>query len=66
MGIYLVIDNLECLILNIYCICDYGTLDSLIEYKLILSELANFIYDERYNDVIIAGDFNSDPKEDRR
>ena len=47
--------------MNVYLNCDYGTLDSLIEYKTNLAELSNFLNEENYDDVLIVGDMNCDP-----
>ena len=54
-------NNTVYLILNIYCICDYGTVDALIEYKSTLADLHNILQNEFFHDVFITGDFNADP-----
>ena len=53
------------LILNIYCICDYGTIDAFVEYNSTLATLDNIIKTETYSDLFIVGDFNADPLKGR-
>ena len=48
-----------------YCICDYGNVDSLIEYKSTLATVSNIIDFENFDDIIAVGDFNADPNKGR-
>ena len=65
MGMRIEIDTVHYLILNIYCICDYGTLDSLIEYKSIMADLFNICNDEIFDELVLVGDLNADPNKGR-
>ena len=65
MAIKLIIGESSYLLINVYLNCDYGNNESLIEYKNSMAQLANFINSEAYDDIIIAGDFNSDPVKSR-
>ena len=40
---------------------DYRTIESLIEYKENLAEIEEKINDEEYDELILSGDFSSDP-----
>ena len=53
------------LILNVYCICDYGNVDCFIEYKSTLATMDNIAKSENYNELFIVGDFNADPSKGR-
>ena len=53
------------LLLNVYLNCDYRTVESLIEFKENLAEIEQKIADVEYDELIIAGDFNSDPNKGR-
>ena len=46
-------------------ICDYRTIESFIEYKEILAEIEENIADTEYDELIVSGDFNSDPNKKR-
>ena len=62
MGLKIIFpNNVTYLVLNIYCICDYGSVEALIEYKSTLADLHNIINCESFYDVILTGDFNADP-----
>ena len=65
MGIRLKFNHITYALLNIYCNCDYRTIDSLIEYKSVMSDLSNFCSDEFYDETLLAGDFNCDPHKGR-
>ena len=65
MAIKLIMGESSYLLFNVYMNCDYGTNESLIEYKNSMAQLANFINAEAYDDIIIAGDFNCDPVKSR-
>ena len=51
------------ILLNVYLNCDYITFISLKKYKENLAEIA--IFTEEYDEVIISGEFNSDPNKGR-
>ena len=53
------------LILNIYFICDYDNIDSLLEYMSTIATLENITKTENYNELFIVGDFNADPNKGR-
>ena len=65
MGIEMQFEDIKYVILNVYCNCDYRTIDSLIEYKSIMSDLSNFCSNESYDEILIMGDFNCDPNKGR-
>ena len=65
MGIKIEFGEISYLLINIYLNCDYGSIESLIDYKDNLAKLANFINSEIYDEVLIAGDFNCDPSKGR-
>ena len=65
LGLKLSYGTTNLIILNVYLNCDYGTLDSLIEYKTNLAELSNFLNGEDYDEVLIVGDMNCDPQKGR-
>ena len=45
--------------------CNYRTIESLIEYKENFAKIEEKFFDEEYDELIISGDFNSDPKKGR-
>ena len=49
------------LLLNIYCYCDYGNVQSLLYYKFHMAELSDFSSNENFTELIIVGDMNADP-----
>ena len=66
MGLKVILPDKSCLlILNVYLICDYGNIDSLLEYKSTLADLGNILEFENFQEVIITGDFNADPNKGR-
>ena len=65
VGLKLQFNDLIYAIVNVYFTCDYGNLDSLIEYKSNFSDLANLISTENFDEIIVAGDFNCDPNKGR-
>ena len=65
MGLRLSIGEVNYLILNVYLTCDYGTVDSLVEYKSTISQLSNIMTMENFSDIFIVGDFNCDPRRGR-
>ena len=65
MGLKLLAGNCQYLILNVYSPCDYGSIDSLIEYKSNMAQLSNVCLDEMYDVMLMLGDFNCDPSRGR-
>jgi len=65
MGIKLQYNFSTYLLLNVYLPCDYGDVNSLIDYKFQLAELNNIVLQESYDEIMIIGDFNSDPHKGR-
>ena len=65
MGLRVKINNIVYLLLNIYCYCDYGDLDSLLNYKSILADLSNICDAKNFDEIIIVGDANADPSKGR-
>ena len=65
MGLKIEIGPARYLVINIYLICDYRNVESLVEYKSILAELGNVLASEDFDNVIIAGDWNADPNKGR-
>ena len=61
MGLKIKFNDLTYFLINIYCFCDYGNADSLINYKSQMAELSNFCENEEFDDLVIAGDMNADP-----
>ena len=65
MGVKINFGNITYLVLNIYCICDYGSSESLLIYKSIMADLSNICELEYFNELIILGDMNADPARGR-
>ena len=65
MGVNVSVDGRSYAILNVYCPCDYGVLDSLVEYKNTISEIASYCSDGFFDEIAIFGDFNCDPTKGR-
>ena len=66
MGLKLSFSNdRNILLLNIYMPCDYGTYDSLLEYRASLAKMLNICETEQFDDLIILGDGNADPNKGR-
>ena len=65
MGLKIIFNNTTYLLVNVYINCDYGTIDSMIEYNTNLANLSNIMNDENYSELIISGDFNCDPTKGR-
>ena len=61
MGLKLSAGEYTCLLLNVYCICDYRTQESLLSYKDTLAQISNICSENLYDDICIIGDFNCDP-----
>ena len=61
MGLKISSAAYSCLLLNVYCTCDYRTQDSLIEYKNTMSQLSNICNESLCDDICMIGDFNCDP-----
>ena len=67
MGLRIVVDGFNTiLLLNVYFTCDYGTIDSHLEYKSTLADLSNILQSENFSDVCITGDMNADPYKSNR
>ena len=60
LGLKLQLNNVIYVIIFVYFTCDYGNLDSLIEYKSNFSDLANLISTEKFDTIIVTKDFNCD------
>ena len=46
---------------NVYSICDYRTIECLIEYRLIMSQLANVSISENFDNIFITDDLKCVP-----
>ena len=53
------------LLLNVYMPCDLQTSDSLENYRCMLGKLEVVIREQNVTDLIVAGDFNADPRKGR-
>ena len=58
-------DDSTILLLNVYMPCDYGNIDSALDYQTTLAKLENIFETESFDDVCIVGDFNADPNKGR-
>ena len=47
--------------LNVYFFCDYGDIESLLNYKSMLGFLSSILQNETFDEVVVAGDLNADP-----
>ena len=65
MGLKIKFNELTYFLINIYCFCDYGNADSLLNFKSQMAELSNFCESEEFDDLVIAGDLNADPTKGR-
>ena len=65
MGLVLENPTYRMVIFNVYLNCDYRTLDSLHDYQTSIGNIANFIREESFDDIVLAGDFNCDPSKGR-
>lgn len=66
LGVKIQFPNDYCfLILNVYLPCDYGDIDSLIEFRSTLADIANAFDSEEFDNFICVGDFNADPNKGR-
>ena len=65
MGLKIIFPQYKILLINAYYICDYGNIDSLIEYRSTLALTANIIDTETFDEFIALGDFNADPNKGR-
>ena len=61
MGLKIKNNNSNVILLNVYMPCDLGNQESSISYKSNLAFINDVIETENPDNVIIAGDFNSDP-----
>ena len=65
MGIRMTGNNFNYILLNVYCICDYGNIDSLVEYKTTMANISDICENETYDEIFIIGDLNCDPSKGR-
>ena len=65
MGIKLIVHGVSYLILNIYMPCDDKKADSLIKFRRMCAQLSEIKENENVDNLILAGDFNSDPHKGR-
>ena len=65
MGLKIICNKVTYLLINIYCYCDYGDMDSLIKYKTQMAELSNICEAECFDELLILGDTNADPAKGR-
>ena len=65
MGVKITCGSISYLLLNVYLNCDYGTTESLVEFRNNLAIISNHINTVNYDDLILIGDFNSDPYKGR-
>ena len=65
MGLKLSVGEYTCLLLNVYCICDYRTQENLLSYKVTLAQISNDCSENLYDDICIMGDFYCDPVKGR-
>ena len=65
--IAIIISNMKkkILLLNVYMPCDLQTAEALENYRCMLSKVEVVIREQNVTDLIIAGDFNADPKKGR-
>ena len=61
LGLNLRNDDMSYLLICVYMNCDYRNIESLMEYKFNLSDLAELMCSESFDEVILTGDFNSGP-----
>ena len=66
LGLEIKFGNLTYFLVNIYCCYDNGYVDSLIEYKSIMADLANICNSQKYDEIIVCGDYNADPTKNSR
>ena len=57
--------KMKILLLNVYMPCDLQTSEALENYRCMLSKVDVVIREQNVTDLIIAGDFNADPKKGR-
>ena len=65
IGLIVQAKDFNILLLNVYLPCDLQTVDALEEYKCSLANLEAVIRENNVNQIIIAGDFNADPRKGR-
>ena len=65
LGLKLEVNGAVYLLLNVYCYCDYGNVQSLLDYKSHMAELSDFCSNENFTELIILGDMNADPHKGR-
>ena len=60
LGLMIEVGNNSYLILNVYFFCDYGDVESLLNYKSMLAEISSICEDTNFDEIIIIGDMNAD------
>ena len=65
MGIELLFNEKQTLLLNAYFPCDYRDLNSLVAFRETLIEVSNTIDFHKFDSFILAGDINCDPLKGR-
>ena len=66
LGLEIKFGNLIYFLINIYCCYDSGNVESLLEYKSIMADLSNICDSQKYDEIIICGDYNADPMKNSR
>ena len=66
LGLEIKFGNLIYFLVNTYCCYDSGNVESLLEYKSIMADLSNVCSSQKYNEIVICGDFNADPIKNTR
>ena len=61
IGLVLNINNVEYLLLNVYLPVDKNSIESYHDFKTCLGEIEALIREKGINNIIISGDFNSNP-----
>ena len=54
-------NNFNYFLLNVHCICDYGNIESLVEYKSTMANISDNCENETYDGIFIVRNLNSDP-----
>ena len=65
IGLLVQTNNSRILLLNVYLPCDMQTTDALDNYKCSLVNIESVIRENNVNQIVLAGDFNADPRKGR-